>query len=162
MSVYRVNNPQAVALGQEISEPRILGEVDFSLPHLVNKNIDITTGDGVFFNYHYRYSWIMHNPGQSDITARMNIEKDPSKTYTLDLNHLSSLVDGRPLSSITIHVNDSVLTTGYNPDKNNGGYFHDLFDITDYVRNGQNSIVISLDWRAFSNYWINSLTVTES
>jgi len=152
---------------QSALEPKKLGEVDFSKSHRIDTNIKVTTGPGVEYNgptfwnrRHYGNSWRMLSPGSSFIQADMNIQKDSAKTYTLDLNHLSSLVNGKPLSKITIEVNGQVVTAGHNP--NNGNYITEQFDITQFVKDGNNQIKLKLAHDAYSHYWINHLTVLES
>jgi len=149
-----------IASLQAAIEPKKLGEVDFSESHRVDTNIKVTMGSGVKYNDHYGNSWLMHHSGSSFIQADMNIQKDSSKTYTLDLNHLSSLVGGKPLSKITIQVNGQVVTAGHNP--NNGNYITEKFDVTQFVKDGNNQIMLMLDHNSYSNYWINHLAVLES
>jgi hypothetical protein len=159
MRMMKAEETLALALRNEAPAPNILGEVDFSKLNPIDTNMTVRLGRGVFYNSRYGESWVMHYAGRSSIQAVMDIEKDPSKTYTLDLNHLSSLVNGQPLAKITILVNRQVLVSGHNP--NNGGYIHEKFDITKFVKNGHNSMQITLDLDAHSDYWINHLSVLE-
>jgi hypothetical protein len=159
MRRMKADETLAIAL-QAAPAAKILGEVDFSQKNHVDTNVLVTTGSGVGYNSYYGQSWLMNFRGASFIQAELNVVKDPSKTYTLDLNHLSSLVNGKPLSKITIEVNGQVVVAGHNP--NNGDYIHEKFDITKFVKDGKNEIKLKLDSDAYSNYWINHLTVLES
>ncbi len=85
------------------------------------------------------------------------MDKLDNRSYSLDLVHLSSLVNGEAQTRITIEVNGHVVTSNYNP--NNGNYIRESFDITDYLNDGKNTIKISLDGNAVSNYWIQSLAI---
>ncbi len=160
-SMRRMKAAETLAVALKApAAPKKIAEVDFSNATHVDTNATVKTGPGVYYNKFYGNSWLMHFVGISSIATNVSIEKDPSKAYTLDLNHLSSLVDGKPGAKITIKVNDKVVKAGYNP--NNGNYISEKFDITKYVVNGNNTILLSLDMDGFSNYWINHLSVLES
>ncbi len=159
-SMRRMKAEESMAISlKEASVPKILGEVDFSQRNHIDTNIQVNTGPGVYYNSYYDHSWLMHFNGASFIKAELNVAKDSTKTYTLDLNHLSSLVNGKPLAKITIEVNDEVVVRGHNP--NCGGYIHEQFDITNFLKDGKNEIKIKFDADSRSNYWINHLTVLE-
>jgi len=72
----------AVSLKAE-SQPKILGEVDFSQRNHIDTNIKVKTGRGVYYNSYYDHSWVMHFAGESFIKAELKVAKDPTKTYTL-------------------------------------------------------------------------------
>jgi hypothetical protein len=112
---------------------------------------------GAYYNEHYGNSWLLHHPGYSSIDVTTDIKKDVRRDYSLDLVHLSSLVNGQSLSQITIEVNGQKVVSGYNP--NNGNYIRDSFDITPYIVDGQNTVRISFDSSSRSNYWIQSLAI---
>ncbi len=164
----------AVAL-REAALPKTIGEVDFSKKKHVDTNVTVKTGYGVVYNEKYGNSWIMHRggegedlsifgivvmPGRDFIETKIAIDKDPSKTYALELNHLSALCEGKPLAKITIEVNGKVVKAGHKP--NSGNYIIEQFDLTEYVINGNNTIKLKFDNDSRSCYWINHLSVLES
>lgn len=160
MRKMKAEQALAVAL-KAAAEPTKLGEVDFSKPAHVDTNIKVTTGPWVKFDQiQNNYGWVMTRPGESYIQAELDIKKDSSKTYTLDLYHFSSLVSGRPNIRITIEVNGQVVTTAHTPNK--GYYISEKFDITKFVQDGNNTIQLKLDTRSWGFYGINHLTVIET
>ncbi len=130
--------------------------VDFHNSSLRQKNAELTAY-GAYYNEYYGNSWLLHHPGDSFIEVSSEFTKDPSRSYSLDLVHLSSLVNGESLAQITIEVNGQVITTGHNP--NNGNFIRESFDITDYVVDGKNQVRISFDSNSQSNYWIQGLAI---
>jgi hypothetical protein len=148
----------AVAVFPPVDAKKELGKADFRNPNINASNMNISH-QGAFYNSYYGNSWLLHYNGYSQLSANMNIEKSEGMQYSLDLVHLSSLVGGQPLSKVTIRVNGQTVVAGHNP--NDGNYKFEQFDITRFVKNGNNEIQISLDNNAGSNYWIQSLAVVE-
>lgn len=145
----------AMANHSEMALPPLC-TVDFHNPDIRANKAELSSF-GAYYNQYYGNSWLLHHPGQSYLQVATDINKDPNRSYSLDLVHLSSLVDGQPLAQITIEVNGQVVTTGYNP--NNGNYIRDSFDITKYIVDGRNEVRISFDSTSESNYWIQSLAI---
>jgi len=144
----------AVASGQTALPP--VCTVDFRNPTIHANHAQIES-EGAFYNRAYGNSWLMHYPGKSYIQVQADFQKDPSRSYSLDLVHLSSLVDGKPLASITIEVNGHTVIAEYNP--NTGDYKRDSFDITKYLVDGKNTVTLKFDNGSESNYWIQSLAI---
>lgn len=174
MRRMKASETMAVAF-RETALPKTIGEVDFSKNKHVDTNVTVKTAYYVAYNEKYGNSWVMHNysetegisffgiwvmPGNDFIETKIAIDKDFSKTYTLVLNHLSALCEGKLLAKITIEVNGKVVKAGHSP--NNGNYITEQFDITEYVINGNNAIKLKFDKDSYSSYWINHLSVLES
>lgn len=133
-----------------------VARVDFSTPQINAFNANVHP-NAAFYNEFYGNSWVLHYSNFSYLEVETEFKKLDNRSYSLDLLHLSSLVNGQPLSRITIEVNGQIVVTDHNP--NNGNYTKESFDITDYLQDGKNSIKISLDGDSQSNYWIQSLAI---
>ena len=142
--------------------PMPICTVDFKNSEFEALNAAVQVGPGTFFNSYYGSSWIMHFPGQSFVKVDTTIEHlDSTKKYSLDLFHLSSIVNGELKDApISIYVNGKALVNGHNP--NNENYIHEQFDVSEYVVEGSNSIELRFDDGAQTNYWIQSLAIVQS
>jgi len=136
--------------------------VDFKNPTIDATNASVKTGPGTFYNRAYGNSWLMHYPGQSFIRLETNIESfDSTQKYTLDLFHLSSIVNRQLMDArISIYVNGKAVVCGHNP--NDPNYIHQQFDVTGFVSPGSNTIELRFDDGAQTNYWIQSLVLSQS
>jgi len=137
-------------------------QVDFSKPAITitqpkNLDVNVTTGPMTYFNSYYKESWILHGNGQSFIRVGFNNHLEEGTPVNLRLVHLSSISNKVKYSPITIKVNGAVVVSNFSPEK--GNYCTDSFDITQYVKKGTNTIRISLDDDAQTNYWISHLGV---
>lgn len=130
--------------------------VDFRNSSISQRNAELTAY-GAYYNQYYENSWLLHHPGYSYIEVSTDVAKLENRSYSLDLVHLSSLVNGEPLAQITIEVNGQVIAAGHNP--NDGNYIRESFDITPYIVDGKNQVRISFDADSQSNYWIQSLAI---
>lgn len=143
----------------------LLGEsfqIDFSNSNIVIKHpqeisASVKTGPGVYYNSYYKYSWIMHFNGQSYIDVTFTNNFPEGKTATLDLIHLSSMAGNTNYSPITITLNGNEVVKDYSPAS--PGYQPDSYEITPFVKTGENKIRISFGCNAVSNYWIQKLEV---
>jgi hypothetical protein len=144
---------------EEMQQP--LSTVDFRQSEIKSLNAKVETGPLTYYNSYYGSSWIMHLPGRSFIKVSTNIDHlAPSKKVRLDLFHLSSVVGGSLTDSpITIEVNGRTVVTGHNP--NNGNYISEQFDITDFVKEGENVVELKFDAGARTNYWIQSFAIVQ-
>jgi hypothetical protein len=135
--------------------------VDFSKKRISALNAEVEVGPGTYYNSYYGQSWLMHCPGESYISITTELENvDSTKTYMLDLNHLSSIVSNHFMDArISIYVNGKEVVTGHNP--NHCGYFHEQFDVSQFVITGQNLVEIRFDQGAQTNYWIQSLAIVQ-
>lgn len=134
--------------------------VDLSNSYVVvaensSEKLELNFGPCVYFNNAYGSSWIMHCPGFSFIEMNFNKEECANGLADLSLTHLSSVACGSFYSPVTISVNDVVVASGFSPNSNN--YITDTFDLTGLIQEGMNSVKISLDSDAYSNYWIQSI-----
>lgn len=155
-SMRRLKAMEMMAVAQQGTALPPVCTVDFRNP-AINANNAQVSSYCAFYNRAYGNSWLLHCPGQSFLQVEADFHKDPSRSYSLDLVHLSSLVNGQPLASVTIEVNGQVVKAGYNP--NNGNYIKDSFDITPYLVEGKNVVRINFDANSRSNYWIQSLAI---
>lgn len=120
--------------------------------------VNVSTGPGVRYNSYYQYSWIMNHNGKSyiDITFTNNIPKY-EKVAKLEFIHLSSRVGLENYSPITVVLNGTHILKKYSPASY--GYQSDSFEITEFIKTGENKLRISFDNDALSNYWIQKLEV---
>lgn len=135
--------------------------VDLSEQHVkLVKNtgdLDVSMGQGVYYNSYYGGSWVMHNPGVSYLEVMFSRGEDERGCAKLTLNHLSSLVGNKYFSPVTLSVNGKTVASHFAPASFN--YITDTFDLSGYLVNGENRLRISFDAGAIGNYWIKSLKV---
>jgi hypothetical protein len=137
-------------------------------------NVDIQAENGQVTHQGMKYfggyvnSWAMVEPGNSFFRIDTTFYKDPSKTYLLNLLHgiaMPGVVKEGTAPKITIRINNEVYKGGHTltqPDNLRSAYFHEEFDITGYLVDGQNSITIELDAdSSASYYYLPGLTIEQ-
>jgi hypothetical protein len=134
--------------------------VDFSKFHLKadasKGKADVTFANGVFFNIHGS-NWVMHIPGESYIKLKFEKDKKSNGAATLYLTHTVPYVGRECYAPISILVNDQVVVSGFSPKSYQ--YMTDAFDITEFLQEGKNTVVLKFDPLAASNYWIKGLQI---
>jgi hypothetical protein len=137
---------------------KYLASASFVTPVIETQNLKITTGLGTLYNKFYKKSWLMHIPGRSNITAHFCIDKDIKTSNKLTLVHLtSSKGSRRGYSPVKIVINGKVFKSKYDPVSMD--YKTDTWDISKFLQDGNNELVISLLAGAKTNYWIRSLKI---
>ncbi len=138
-------------------------QVDFSKSNIVitrpqEITASVSTGPGVYYNSYYKQSWIMHWNATSYIDINFTNNLPEGQPVTLNLVHLSSMVGNDNYSPVTITLNNGTVAQRFSPVY--GYYQTDSFDITSYVKTGENNLRIAFDSDAISNYWIQNLEVS--
>jgi hypothetical protein len=140
-------------------------QVDFSNPAItITKPKEIAakvvTGPGVRYNSYYQNSWLMNFSGSSFIEVTFTNNLSEGTPAALNFVHLSSLVGPNNYSPLTITLNDKEVAKGFSPQLGDAGYQTNSFDITSFVKTGENVLRIQLEKEAFSNYWIQNLEIS--
>lgn len=151
LSIFSVFALQAETFQVDFSNPGI----EVSCPQEITTNV--STGPGVHYNSYYKQSWIMNYNGSSFIDISFTNNLSESEYVFLDIVHLASMVRNTNYSPISIILNNNEVIKGFSPVF--GYYQTDSFDITSFVKTGENKLRISFDDDAFSNYWIQKLEV---
>lgn len=138
-------------------------------------NVDIQVENGQVTHQGMKYigghtnSWAMYEPGNSFFRIDTTFYKDPSKAYLLNLLHgvaMPGLVKEGSAPKITIRINDQVYKAGHTLTQPNNypfAYFYEEFNITQYLVDGQNSIIIELDADSSAFYYhLPELTIEQT
>ena len=104
-------------------------------------------------NPHYKGSYRLLSPNKSYIEATISLENVPARA-TLVLKHLSSLAGGAKLkgqSPVSLAINGNLVVRDFDPGSH--GYSKDEFNVTKYLRPGENTIRIQYG-AGTTHYWI--------
>lgn len=158
----KMPTPQAMSFEELMSYEGAKAVVSFSYPKINQKgDVEVATSHGVHFNHHYPWNWIMGSPGGSSIqvTTHFNAQEIKQPWY-LNVKELSSIVGGYGQSPIQVQVNGHVIADQFKPAVDLWRMDH--FEIpAEYLQEGSNTISIHLCSNAFTNYWIENLTLTD-
>jgi hypothetical protein len=118
----------------------------------------IETGPHTYYNAYYGHSWILHAPGSSYVRISFETSsEDAAAPAQLKLSHLSSYVNGQWYSPVCITINGKVFLEHYVP--NSADWVYDHFDISSYLKEGQNEVRIDFLPGAIGNYWLNYIGI---
>lgn len=118
-------------------------------------NLDVVTQ----FNRSYYNGYYFYILGAGfNLKVTTDLQLDSDRTYYLNLDHCSTLVDGIPRAQIDIYVNGQRVLENYNP-QNGGNFSQQHMDITKFLQDGENTINIQNRLDARSNYWLSSLSI---
>ncbi|HEC93429.1 MAG TPA: hypothetical protein ENI51_10650, partial [Candidatus Atribacteria bacterium] len=139
--------------------------IDFSTQTIkTSEGMQVST-HSMDYNSNYDGSWLMHYAGSSSLTASFSISQVYSGAI-LRITHLTSYYQEDPrggYSPVDIEINGNLVADNYDPAENHNGshdYVEDAWQISQYLRTGNNTIRISFQSGAVTNYWIKQLTVT--
>lgn len=119
---------------------------------------EVLPGPGSYYNSYYGNSWLMHFQGISYIYVSFNLSgEEVMEDRSLNITHLSSLVNGDCYSPVNIYINGEMFLDHYDP--HSGNWVYDQFNISQNVRSGDNDIRIEFCNGAIGNYWINALSI---
>ena len=136
----------------------VLFSVDFTAPQVHALNAQTRTGPAMTYNRDAKNSWMMLCPGVSYLKIQNHLDAvDSAKKYVLEFVHLSEKYQSKMFSPISIVVNGETAVSEHNPDS--GTFIMEDFDISKYLKTGDNVIEINFDYGALTNYWIQSLVL---
>lgn len=133
-----------------------IAEASFAQPKIkVSDGVEVKLGPWVDYNYYYNYSYIMHLNGQSYVEMTFNADEIDGNVALWFVHH-SAMVNGHiTYAPVSIVINGQVLEDHYVP--NYGTWCYDTWNVTDYVKEGKNTIRITLANDAISQYWFNHI-----
>ena len=132
--------------------------VNFSTSELQTTNCTIQAGVGTMYNQVYQHSWIMHVPATSYLEIRFTRPDSYGDGADLCMTHLTSYDSTHPgLSPINVVINGQIYKQNYSPPS--ADWVQDVFDISMFVRPGENVIRLELQTQAITNYWIHWLAI---
>lgn len=136
---------------------------DFSSQNIRTENLNISTYKTTY-NYYYGESWVMYIPGESHFVIKFETPQNFEKAI-LRVTHLSSyssLAKGEGYSPINVKINGLAFLKFYDVAENHNGshaFETDEWNITRYLKTGENIIIWELSYNAQTNYWIKDLKI---
>lgn len=113
-------------------------------------------------NYNYRGQFLSLNyPGSSFVQIVFETPDDfptSKKGVELRLSHLAAMLAGNHChAKIQVSINDQIFLPCFDP--SDGKLSHDAFDMTDWVKEGKNTMHILL-LKGPSQYWLHDVNIT--
>ena len=155
----------AYAQSAERVDAVTIASVDFGSKQISSNGCSVLR-EKVGYNSNYGSSWVFDYPGQSRVqVSKIVCPGVPGQTVTLRMRHLTSYsaqVRGNGYAPITIWVNGVSLVTGYDVAEHHEGSHGmetDVWDITRQLVTGNNTVEVTFDADARTNYWLQYMAV---